>query len=138
MIRFIYITNILTTNNLFVLNVALSGSTILVLFSSFTEFSNFSNPFVNPAQWDSPKVVTVGSWDTFSPHWYKRNKFVGIEQKSVYEALFTKDIYWLSNSLPDTSYMVELFLKENGFPAANRQNVAMFPEGQMLYKFLPQ
>jgi hypothetical protein len=103
-----------------------------------TEFSNFSNPYVMPAQWDSPKVITVGSWDTFSPHWYKRNQFVGIEQKSVYEALFTKDIYWLSNSLPDTSYMVELFLKENGFPAANRQNVAMFPEGQMLYKFLPQ
>jgi FtsH-binding integral membrane protein len=103
-----------------------------------TEFSNFSNPYVNPAQWDSPKVVTVGSWDTFSPHWYKRNQFVGIEQKSVYEALFTKDIYWLSNSLPDTSYMVELFLKENGFPETNRQNVAMFPEGQMLYKFLPQ
>ena len=103
-----------------------------------TEFYNFSNPYVNPSQWDSPKVITVGSWDTFSPYWYKRNQFVGIEQKSVYEALFTKDIYWLSNSLPDTSYMVELFLKENGFPAVNRQNVAMFPEGQMLYKFLPQ
>jgi hypothetical protein len=103
-----------------------------------TEFYNFSNPYVNPAQWDSPKVITIGSWDTFSPHWYKRNQFVGIEQKSVYEALFTKDIYWLSNSLPDTSYMVELFLKENGFPETNRQNVAMFPEGQMLYKFLPQ
>ena len=103
-----------------------------------TEFYNFSNPYINPAQWDRPKVITVGNWDTFSPHWYKRNQYVGIEQKSVYEALFTKDIYWLSNSLPDTSYLVELFLKENGFPAANRQNVAVFPEGQMLYKFLPQ
>jgi hypothetical protein len=103
-----------------------------------TEFYYFSNPYINPAQWDRPKVITVGNWDTFSPHWYKRNQYVGIEQKSVYEALFTKDIYWLSNSLPDTSYLVELFLKENGFPAANRQNVAVFPEGQMLYKFLPQ
>ena len=103
-----------------------------------TEFYNFANPYLNPAQWDSPKVVTVGNWDTFSPHWYKRNQFVGIEQKSVYEGLFNKDIYWLSNNLPDSSYLVELFLKENGFPAVNRQNVATFPVGQKLYKFLPQ
>ena len=103
-----------------------------------SEFYNFANPYRSPAQWERPKVITVGNWDTFSPHWYKRNQFVGVEQKSVYEALFTKDMYWLSNSLPDTSYMVELFLKENGFPAANRQNVAMFPEGQVLHKFLPQ
>jgi hypothetical protein len=103
-----------------------------------SEFYNFANPYRSPAQWERPKVITVGNWDTFSPHWYKRNQFVGVEQKSVYEALFTKDIYWLSNSLPDTSYMVELFLKENGFPAANRQNVAMFPEGHVLHKFLPQ
>ena len=103
-----------------------------------SEFYNFANPYRSPAQRERPKVITVGNWDTFSPHWYKRNQFVGVEQKSVYEALFTKDIYWLSNSLPDTSYMVELFLKENGFPAANRQNIAMFPEGQVLHKFLPQ
>ena len=103
-----------------------------------TEFYNFANPYLNPAQWDSPKVITVGNWDTFSPHWYKRNQFVGIEQKSVYEGLFNKDIYWLSNTLPDSSYLVELFLKENGFPAVNRQNVTTFPEGQKLYKFLPQ
>ena len=103
-----------------------------------TEFYNFANPYLYPAQWDSPKVITVGNWDTFSPHWYKRNQFVGIEQKSVYEGLFNKDIYWLSNNLPDTSYLVELFLKENGFPAVNRQNVATFPEGQKLYKFLPR
>lgn len=103
-----------------------------------TEFYNFANPYLNPAQRDSPKVITVGNWDTFSPHWYKRNQFVGIEQKSVYEGLFNKDIYWLSNTLPDSSYLVELFLKENGFPAVNRQNVTTFPEGQKLYKFLPQ
>jgi hypothetical protein len=103
-----------------------------------TEFYNYTNPYISPAQWDSPEIITVGNWDTFSPHWYKRNKSVGIEQKSVYEALFNSDTFWLSNSLPDTSYMVELFLKENGFPGANRQNVAMFPEGKILYKFLPQ
>jgi hypothetical protein len=102
------------------------------------EFYNFANPYISPAQWDRPKIITVGTWDTFSPHWYKRNQFEGIEQNSMYEALFNEDIYWLSNNLPDTSYLVELFLKENGFPGTNRQNVAMFPEGQMLYKFLPQ
>ena len=103
-----------------------------------TEFYSFVNPYLSPVQWDSPKMITVGNWDTFSPHWYKRNQFVGIEQKSVYEALFNEDIYWLSYSQTDTSYLVELFLKENGFPAVNRQNVATFPEGQKLYKFLPQ
>ena len=103
-----------------------------------TEFYNYANPYTTPAQWKIPKIITSGNWDTFSPHWYKRNKFVGIQNKSVYEALFNKDVYWLSNNLPDTSYLVELFLKENGFPAANRQNVAVFPEGQMLYKFLPK
>jgi hypothetical protein len=103
-----------------------------------TEFYSFVSPYLSPAQWDSPKIITVGNWDTFSPHWYKRNQFVGIKQKSVYEALFNEDIYWLSYSQTDTSYLVELFLKENGFPAVNRQNVATFPEGQKLYKFLPQ
>jgi hypothetical protein len=33
--------------------------------------------------------------------------------------------------------MVELFLKENGYPKTNRENVANFTHGETLFKFLP-
>ena len=103
-----------------------------------TEIYDVSNPYFDPAQSIRPKMITVGNWDTFSPHWYKRNRLLGVGGRSVYKALFQENNYWLSNQFPDTAYMVELFMKENGFPMINRENVFEFQEGQMLFKYLPK
>lgn len=103
-----------------------------------TEIYDVSNPYFDPAQSIRPKMITVGNWDTFSPHWYKRNRLLGVGERSVYKALFQENNYWLSNQFPDTAYMVELFMKENGFPMINRENVFEFQEGQMLFKYLPK
>ncbi len=103
-----------------------------------TEIYDASNPYFDPAQSIRPKMITVGNWDTFSPHWYKRNKLLGVMERSVYKALFQENNYWLSNQFPNTAYMVELFMKENDFPLIKRENVFEFQEGQMLFKYLPR
>jgi hypothetical protein len=82
-------------------------------------------------------MITSGNWETFSPYWYKRIEYLGLSGGSIYESLFSEKAYWLSFSVPDTSYMVELFLKENGYPKTNRENVANFTHGETLFKFLP-
>ena len=100
---------------------------------------NFTrNPYFESAYPNSPKIITTGSWDTFSPHWVKRLKYYGIEDRSIYEALFQNQIYWYSNAIPDSPYLVELYLKDNGYPKANRENIDTFKNEQMVYKYLPQ
>jgi len=100
-----------------------------------TEIYETRNPFIGKAQWKDPKMITVGSWDTFSPYWYQRNSQFGIKDKSIYEDLFKVDVYWLSNPVPNTSYLIELFLNENGQTELSRLNVAELQGGQMLFKF---
>ena len=100
-----------------------------------TEIYETRNPFIGRAQWESPKMITVGSWDTFSPYWYQRNSNFDINGDSIYEALFNADVYWLSYPVPDTSNLIELFLKENGQNEMNRLKVADLQGGQLLSKF---
>lgn len=100
---------------------------------------NFTrNPYFESAYPSSPKIITTGNWETFSPHWVKRLTYYGIENRSIYEALFQNKIYWYSNALPDSPYLVELYLKDNGYPKANRENIDTFKNEQMVYKYLPQ
>lgn len=103
-----------------------------------TEIYETRNPFIGKAQWESPKMITVGSWDTFSPYWYKRIDLLDLTGDSIYESLFNEKTYWLSPIVPDTAYMVELFLKENHYPNANRENIINFSQGEVLFKFLPK
>ena len=100
-----------------------------------TEIYETRNPFTGKAQWETPKMITVGSWDTFSPYWYQRNSQFDIKDKSIYEALFKADVYWLSYPVPDTANLIELFLKENGQNEMNRLKVADLKGGQLLFKF---
>jgi hypothetical protein len=100
---------------------------------------NFTrNPYFEAAYPSSPQIITTGNWDTFSPHWVKRLKYYGIESQSIYEALFQNQIYWYSNVIPDSPYLVELYLKDNGYPKANRENIDTFNNEQVVYKYLPQ
>ena len=101
------------------------------------ELYDRKNPYLVSAQWNIPRMITSGNWETFSPYWYKRIEYLGLSGGSIYESLFSEKAYWLSFSVPDTSYMVELFLKENGYPKTNRENVANFTHGETLFKFLP-
>ena len=100
-----------------------------------TEIYETRNPFIGKAQWKSPKMITVGSWDTFSPHWYQRNSQFGLNNNSIYEDLFKANTFWLSNPAPDTSSFIELFLNENGLSNFLRRNVAELQGGQQLFKF---
>lgn len=100
-----------------------------------TEIYETKNPFIGKAQWESPKMITVGNWDTFSPYWHERNIQFGITDEPIYEALFRENIYWLSNPAPDTSYYIELYLRENGQNELSRQNVVELQGGQRIFKF---
>ena len=102
------------------------------------ELYDRQNPYSTPAQMLSPKMITIGNWETFSPYWYKRIELLGFSENSIYESLFRQETYWFSFPVPDTAYMVELFLKENGFPSTNRENVKNFTSGEVVYKFLPK
>ena len=100
-----------------------------------SEFYEFRNPYTNLAYWNSPTIITAGNWETFSPHWYKRLNTYGIDKKSIYEELFNENRFWFGSQLPDTAYIVELFLREGGLTELSRQGVLNMKSGYVLYKF---
>jgi hypothetical protein len=100
-----------------------------------SEFYEFRNPYTNLAYWNSPTIITTGNWETFSPHWYKRLNAYGVDKKSIYEELFNENRFWFGSQLPDTAYIVELFLREGGLTELSRQGVLNMKSGYVLYKF---
>ena len=100
-----------------------------------SEFYEYRNPYTNLAFWKTPIVITTGNWETFSPHWKKRLRVNGIDQTSIYDELFKEDRFWFANPIPDTSYMVELYLREQGFTDLSRQGVLDMKSGYTLFKF---
>jgi hypothetical protein len=100
-----------------------------------SEFYEFRNPYTNLAYWDSPTIITAGNWETFSPHWYKRLNAYDIDKKSIYEELFNENRFWFGSQLPDTAYIVELFLREGGLTELSRQGVLNLKSGYVLHKF---
>jgi hypothetical protein len=100
-----------------------------------SEFYEFRNPYTNLAYWNSPTIITTGNWETFSPHWYKRLNAYGVDKKSIYEELFNENRFWFGSPLPDTAYIVELFLREGGLTELSRQGVLNMKSGYVLYKF---
>ena len=100
-----------------------------------SEFYEYRNPYTNLAYWKTPIIVTAGNWDTFSPHWKKRLRFNGIDQISVYGELFKENRFWFANPNPDTSYMVELYLREQGLTDFSRQGALDMKSGYVLHQF---
>jgi hypothetical protein len=100
-----------------------------------SEFYEYRNPYTNLAFWKTPIVITTGNWETFSPHWKKRLRVNGIDQTSIYDELFKEDRVWFAHPVPDTSYMVELYLREQGFTDLSRQGVLDMKSGYTLLKF---
>jgi hypothetical protein len=102
------------------------------------EFYEYRNPYTNMAYWNDPIILTAGNWETFSPHWYKRLNKYGINDRSIYRSLFEENFYWYSYVTPDTSYIVELYLKDEGYSNVNRENLRNLPFGKAIYKFREQ
>ena len=81
-----------------------------------------SNPFIETFSSKTEKFLMLGNWDTFSPHWNERKKFIGLNSESTYSNLLEMDnIYWIGLNSPDTAYNVELLLKEMGKSAFTRE-----------------
>jgi hypothetical protein len=102
------------------------------------EFYEYRNPYSNMAYWNDPIILTTGNWETFSPHWYKRLNKYGVNDRSIYSSLFEENYYWYSYVAPDTSYIVELYLKDEGYSNVNRENLRNLPLSQAIYKFREQ
>ncbi len=100
-----------------------------------SEFYEYQNPYTNLAYWKTPIIITAGNWETFSPHWKKRLRFYGIDQTSIYNELFKENRFWFANPIPDTSYMVELYLREQGLADFNRQGALDLKSGYVLHQF---
>jgi hypothetical protein len=100
-----------------------------------SEFYEYQNPYTNLAYWKTPIIITAGNWETFSPHWKKRLRFYGIDQTSIYNELFKENRFWFANPIPDTSYMVELYLREQRFGDFNRQGALDLKSGYVLHQF---
>jgi hypothetical protein len=100
-----------------------------------SEFYEYRNPYTNLAYWNFPVIITAGNWETFSPHWYKRLQNNGIGEVSVYEELFKENRFWFSNPIPDTAYLVELYLRDQGITDLRRQGVLDMKSGNVLFKF---
>jgi hypothetical protein len=99
------------------------------------EFYEYRNPYTNLAYWKTPIIITAGNWETFSPHWQKRLRVNGIDQTSIYDALFKENRFWFANPIPDTSYIVELYVREQGFTDFSRQGVLDLKSGYALHQF---
>jgi hypothetical protein len=100
-----------------------------------SEFYQYRNPYTNLAYWRSPVIITAGNWETFSPHWKKRLGFNGINQTSIYNELFEENRFWFANPIPDTSYMVELYLREQGLTDFSRRGALDMKSGYVLHQF---
>jgi hypothetical protein len=100
-----------------------------------TEIYHLNNPYLSEEKPNTPKIMTVGNWETFSPHWYKRLNFFGISNNSAYESLFKPGFYWIGYPQPNTSYLVELYLKEKGDLEVTRENIAEFSDGLGVFKY---
>jgi hypothetical protein len=131
------------SKNILKANLAILASSELIEFNENAiyigpgnaEFYEYRNPYTNLAYWKTPIIITAGNWETFSPHWQKRLRVNGIDQTSIYDELFKENRFWFANPIPDTSYIVELYVREQGFTDFSRQGVLDLKSGYALHQF---
>lgn len=100
-----------------------------------SELFETRNPYLEKSIPKIPKLLISGNWDTFSPHWDKRKKHLGIKEDSIYESLLSKNTFWLANKVPDTAYIIELYLNEKLKLDIERTALFEFESGMTIYKF---
>ena len=110
----------------------------ILLGSVGTEVNHLVNPFVRSKFEKDLKIITVGNWETFSPHWYERNFKLGIISNNVYDDLIKNPkVLWVTQEIPDTAYQVELYLREQNKSEFERRSVNTGLNEINVFKFAP-
>lgn len=100
------------------------------------EYSQNTNPYLGVTKDINPNVFMVGNWDTFSPHWYKRAKKLGLEESNMVKSLLKNSrVLWSGPVIPNTTLNLINYLKEAGYGVFNPTKVGLLPNGNELWDF---
>ena len=101
-----------------------------------TEVNHLVNPYYQSESQNEIKSIISGNWETFSPYWYKRNEKLGVVSKNVYQELLSNSkTLWITKKIPDTSYSIELYLRERQINGFNRTGITTSLYDLNLYQF---
>jgi hypothetical protein len=108
----------------------------IVLIHGNQEYAQNSNPYIAVQKDLSPNVFMVGNWDTFSPHWYKRAKLLGLDEKSITDdLLLNPNVLWSGPTVPNTTLNLINYLKEAGYDVIEPEKVGLLPNGNEIWNF---
>jgi hypothetical protein len=94
------------------------------------------NPYYQSESQNEIKSIISGNWETFSPYWYKRNEKLGVVSKNVYQELLSNSkTLWMTKKIPDTSYSIELYLRERQINGFDRTGITTSLDDLNLYQF---
>ena len=94
------------------------------------------NPFTQTNKYTDIKFLNIGSWDTFSPHWYKRKEKLGLNNESAYQDLLLPNVYYIGQEIPDTSLNIELLMEKAYNLKITRKIEYKIQENINIYKFM--
>jgi hypothetical protein len=101
-----------------------------------TEVNHLVNPYYQSESQNEIKSIISGNWETFSPYWYKRNEKLGVVSKNIYQELISNSkAVWITKKIPDTSYSIELYLRERQINGFNRTGITTSLYDLNLYHF---
>jgi len=108
----------------------------ILIGSAGTEVNHLVNPYYQSNSQNEVKSIIAGNWETFSPYWYKRNEKLGVVSKNVYQELLSNSkTLWITKKIPDTSYSIELYLRERQINKFNRTGITTSLDDLNLYHF---
>ena len=108
----------------------------IILIHGNQEYSQNSNPYIAVQKDLNPNVFMVGNWDTFSPHWDKRAKLLGLDEKSIVKSLLSNpNVLWSGPTVPNTTLNLINYLKEAGYDVIDPEKVGLLPNGNELWNF---
>ena len=100
------------------------------------EVNHLVNPYYQSESQNEIKSIISGNWETFSPYWYKRNEKLGVVSKNVYQELLSNSkTLWMTKKIPDTSYSIELYLRERQINGFDRTGITTSLDDLNLYQF---
>ena len=108
----------------------------IILIHGNQEYSQNSNPYIAVQKDLNPNVFMVGNWDTFSPHWDKRAKLLGLDEKSIVKSLLSNpNVLWSGPTVPNTTLNLINYLKEAGYDVIDPEKVGLLPNGNEIWNF---
>lgn len=108
----------------------------IVLIHGNQEYSQNTNPYIPVKKDLNPNVFMVGNWDTFSPHWYKRAKQLGLDEKSIIKNLLSNpNVLWSGPAVPNTTLNLINYLQEAGYGVIAPEKVGLLPNGNEIWNF---